>query len=152
MRTISFVVLGDPKAQKRHRTYTKGKGGKALPFPRQVDPSADDKSTFIAQALQWAPESPLDGPLSLNVHFFFPRPRSHYGTGRNAEKLKPSAPQHHTKKPDTDNCVKLVKDAMNGIFYRDDCQIVSLMAFKHYAETQPRTDITISRVPLDDTE
>jgi len=143
---ISFRVLGNPKAQKRHRTYTKGKGGKPLPFARQVDPSGTDKSDFLAQVYQFAPEKPMEGPLTLKVWFFFARPASHYGTGKNAGKLKANAPKLHTKKPDTDNLVKLVKDALTGVFYRDDSQIFGLMAFKGYAEGVPRTDVTLSVV------
>lgn len=141
---ISFTVLGDPKSQKRHRTYTKGKDGKPLEFARQVDPSATDKSDFLAQIFQFAPDKPLEGPLMLKVWFYFARPASHFGSGKNAGKLKNSAPKHHAKKPDCDNCVKLVKDAMNGVFYRDDSQIVQLFAFKSYADGTPRTDVVLS--------
>lgn len=140
---ISFSILGDPKSQKRHRTYTRGKGGRMLPFAKQVDPSKGDKADFIAQARQHAPESPLEGPLQLRVIFFFPRPKGHYGTGKNAGKLKGSAPMYHTSKPDCDNCVKLVKDAMSGVFYRDDAQVCTLIARKVYADGQPHTAVSL---------
>ena len=40
-----------------------------------------------------------------------------------------------TKKPDCDNIAKIVLDALNGIAYYDDSQVVSLVVRKHYAET-----------------
>lgn len=47
-----------------------------------------------------------------------------------------------TGKPDVDNCVKLLADALNGIVWRDDSQIVALTVTKAYG-TQPRTDVVV---------
>ena len=41
------------------------------------------------------------------MNFRFVRPKSHYGTGRNAKKLKPSAPPHHTQKPDATKLLRI---------------------------------------------
>ena len=38
----------------------------------------------------------------------------------------------HTKKPDLDNCIKFVKDCLNGIAWKDDSQVVRIVAYKHY--------------------
>ena len=46
-----------------------------------------------------------------------------------------------TKKPDADNLAKVV-DALNGIVWKDDAQIVSLAVCKVYAET-PGLDLVI---------
>lgn len=40
-----------------------------------------------------------------------------------------------TKKPDIDNIIKIVADALNGIAYYDDKQIISVYAKKAYSET-----------------
>lgn len=48
----------------------------------------------------------------------------------------------HTKKPDVDNLLKALLDALNGIAYADDAQIVKLSAQKVYAET-PRIEMII---------
>ena len=139
---IEFTVYGNPKAQKRHRTSTKDKQGNPLPFPRRHDPSATDKADFLAQTMEHRPETPLICPLDLLVSFVFPRPTSHYGTGRNAGKLKASAPAFHVTKPDLDNCLKLVLDALNGVFFLDDRQIMHINAYKLYGDT-PCTEIAI---------
>ena len=49
--------------------------------------------------------------VSLRCEFVFPRPLSHYGTGKNAGKLKDSAPVHYTKTPDVDKLVRGVADS-----------------------------------------
>jgi Holliday junction resolvase RusA-like endonuclease len=95
--------------------------------------------------MQNAPDSPWEGPLSLRLAFYFPRPTSHFGTGKNADRLKASAPKHHTKRPDADNLAKLVKDAMNGVFYLDDAQVVRLRVKKEYSRT-PRTFVMLRRL------
>ena len=48
------------------------------------------------------------------------------------------------KTPDLDNLIKFPLDVMNGEVWLDDKQIISILAFKHYAEV-PRTEITIHK-------
>jgi Holliday junction resolvase RusA-like endonuclease len=59
-----------------------------------------------------AGEALIDWPVSLDLAFFFPRPASHFQTGRNAGTLKGSAPIWHASKPDRDNLDKAVLDAL----------------------------------------
>ena len=142
MAKISLVILGDPKAQGRHRTYTKGRGGRPLPFAIQVDPSKKDKENLRVVVQQQAPEQPLDGPLAVELSFYFPYRSGDYGTGRNAGILKESAPIYHTVRPDCDNCIKLILDALKSVFWRDDSLISKLSATKCY-DQKPRTEIVI---------
>ena len=74
----------------------------------------------------------MTGPLSVSFSFAMPRPGSHYGTGRNADKLKPSAPAGHTSKPDITKLIRSTEDALKGIAWVDDTQIVSQSAGKMY--------------------
>lgn len=62
-----------------------------------------------------------------------PRPKSHYGTGRNAGLLKASAPSLHTSKPDLDNLAKMILDALNGTAYYDDSHVSDFRISKEYA-------------------
>jgi Holliday junction resolvase RusA-like endonuclease len=148
VKRITFEILGNPKAQQRHRTYTKGKDGRPLPFARNVDPSATDKDDLLAQIMQHRPEVPWAGPVSLTVYWFLPRPRSHYHTGKHAGELRPDAPVHCATKPDIDNLEKLLTDAMNGVFYQDDAQIVRVIKDKLYcpAAERPRTEVTLEKL------
>ena len=136
---ISFVVHGDPKAPKRHRHF-KGKG---MNFTSVYDPSKKEKENFLLKCMEHRPEAPFREGLRLVVRFYFPRTNSHYGTGKNQLKLKPNAPVLHTSRPDLDNCIKFVKDALNTVYWHDDSYICSLEASKEYDEV-PRTEISIT--------
>lgn len=76
-------------------------------------------------------------PVSLRCEFVFPRPKYHYGTGGNANKLKDSAPEHHVKTPDLDKLLRSVgdslADACGCVVLNNDNQIVSVHASKRYA-------------------
>jgi crossover junction endodeoxyribonuclease RusA len=47
---------------------------------------------------------------------------------------------------DLDNLVKAIQDALNGIAYGDDAQIVSLVAVKAVSPDDPRTEVEIATV------
>lgn len=134
-RTIELIIYGDPKAQKRHRSTSRGG------FTRQYDPSASDKADFLSVVQKNAPTTPFDSPLHLELNFYFSRPKSHY----NKKGLKQDAPIWHTSKPDNDNLYKLVGDALNKVFWRDDSVIVSTSITKRYDE-KPRTEIKITQI------
>jgi Holliday junction resolvase RusA-like endonuclease len=50
-----------------------------------------------------------------------------------------------TKKPDADNIAKIVCDALNGIAFLDDKQIVDARITKWYSDT-PRIEIIIQEI------
>ncbi len=136
MDKITFAIPGAPKAQKRHRHTKQGN------FVRVYDPSAQDKKDFLLQAMKYAPRVPYTGVVYVTVWFCLPRPKSHYRTGKFAGILKDSAPLWHISKSDLDNNIKLVFDSLNGVFWKDDSQICSLIAQKRYS-SEPRTVIQI---------
>lgn len=71
--------------------------------------------------------APLTGPLRLTVNAVWPWPKSM------TEKKRRVAGAHwRTSRPDADNIAKLVGDAMNGVVYADDAQIVSQTVTKQY--------------------
>jgi crossover junction endodeoxyribonuclease RusA len=76
--------------------------------------------------------SPMVGPVSTQVTFIFPRPKSHYRTGRYQFDLRSDAPEYHSSKPDTDKLLRAIGDALTGIVVRDDSQIAHLSAYKVY--------------------
>ena len=138
MGKIKFQVLGDPQAQKRHKHFKRGS------FVKVYDPSEEAKTNFLLTVQEYAPKSPIMTDIKLTVWFCMPRPKNHYGTGKNAGKLKDSAPVNHIKKPDLDNLLKFVMDSLGGrgIYWKDDAQVYSIIAIKLYHET-PRTVIQI---------
>ncbi len=48
----------------------------------------------------------------------------------------------HTKKPDADNIVKLIKDALSGVVYRDDSLVVDQIGRKRFADDE-RTEVVV---------
>lgn len=63
---------------------------------------------------------PFGGPVEVDLLFLFAKPKSNKSA-------------YHTQRPDADNLAKTVTDAMNGIVYKDDSQIVSIRARKEWA-------------------
>lgn len=76
----------------------------------------------------------LEGALVLEVYFHFPRPKSHYRTGKHAGVLKDTAPMFHATKPDVDKLVRAIGDALTGQVVRDDAQFSGVVATKLYGE------------------
>lgn len=138
---IIFTVYGNPNAQKRHRSVRRGK------FIQNYDPSDKDKTNFLLMVQENRPSKPIEGPIQLTAKFYIPRPKAHFGTGKNSGRLKESAPFYHIGKPDVDNLLKFLFDSLNGIFWKDDSQICVLGTDtgKYYSD-QPRTEITIESI------
>ena len=92
------------------------------------DQTVQHRNMLIAHiSREWGDKPPVTGPLAIGAHFLFPRPKGHYGSGRNAGKLKDSAPEYVTKAPDTDKLMRLLCDAVDiaGIC-EDDAQFVAI--------------------------
>jgi crossover junction endodeoxyribonuclease RusA len=139
---ISFVVHGLPVAQGSKRTVPIG-GGRY----RAVEDNAARLRVWRAAVADVAGQAMagrplLAGPLCLVADFLYPRPRSHYGTGRNVGRLKPHAPTYKASAPDVDKTVRAICDALSGVVFRDDAQVAELRVRKLWAE-QARCEIAV---------
>jgi len=137
MEPISFTVFGEPTAQGRPKFARRGN------FVQTYDPkkSVDYKSRVLAAALEVRPEKPLDIPLYVTIVAFRSIPKAMSKkkvTQAMRGELRP------TTKPDIDNIVKGVKDALKGVIWRDDSLVVSLFAAKYYDEV-PRVEVTVTK-------
>lgn len=74
-------------------------------------------------------KKPTDEPVNLIVAFYFPVFKSWSKAKKNA-----AINGEVTQKPDVSNLIKSVEDALNGVVYVDDCQIVRIVAVKHFVE------------------
>lgn len=84
----------------------------------------------------------LEGALSMTVKAYFQIPKS------KSKKIKHDMRMgdiRHTSRPDADNLLKLVGDALNGLAYHDDSQIVSATVEKWYSDT-PRVEVEIQEI------
>jgi Holliday junction resolvase RusA-like endonuclease len=145
VREVSFVVDGVPAPKGSKNPF----GGESNP---RTKPWQAAVATEAARAMDG--REIMAGPMRLQVTFWFPRPKNHFGTGRNIEKLKETAAHFHTSKPDIDKLVRAVGDALSGTVFRDDAQIVEMRAIKLYTSTGARALVTVGDVVLrrDDVE
>lgn len=90
---------------------------------------------YVTAAAAGRGGAPPGAEVRVEVVFYLPRPRAHYGTGRNAGRLRPAAPSFCAKKPDVDKLLRAVLDGLtdSGLL-RDDAQVVSCYAVKRYAD------------------
>lgn len=70
-------------------------------------------------------------PLEILVRFDQRRPKSHYKS--DGFTLKPSSPKYPTSKPDATKLLRSTEDALTGIAWRDDAQIIDQHVHKRYA-------------------
>ncbi|MCU7840872.1 MAG: RusA family crossover junction endodeoxyribonuclease [Candidatus Thiodiazotropha sp. (ex Troendleina suluensis)] len=82
------------------------------------------------------------GPVSMTVRLCMKMPES-WSKKRKDEAL--SGKIAATKKPDCSNVIKGIEDAMNGVVYRDDSQIIEQIIIKRYSAA-PQAIITVAEV------
>ena len=133
---VRIVVPGPPVAKGRPRFSTRGG------FARAYTP--EKTRTYEATLADagrdaMAGQPPLEGPLSLIMHVRLPIPPS-WPKKRRSAALDGSAKP--TGKPDADNYLKCV-DALNGIVWLDDGQIVDARVVKMYAD-EPQISVEVA--------
>ena len=126
---LHLTVYGTPGPQ---GSKTRNAHGAMYESSAKVKPWREAVKTAALDALHhddaWAA---LDGAVWLDVQFSLRRPKHHYGTGRNAGRLKPSAPPYPTGKPDLDKFVRSTQDALKDAgMLADDSVVASLSASK----------------------
>lgn len=84
-------------------------------------------------------QKPLEGALRVEIEAYMPIPKA---TSKKIWALIEKGEYPHIKKPDLDNLIKGGCDALNGICWLDDSQIVHLTVSKHYSHT-PRLVVRI---------
>jgi crossover junction endodeoxyribonuclease RusA len=122
-----------PQGSKRHIG-----NGRMVEMSKKVGPWREAVRAETAKRC----DAPLTGPIDVHLEFYVSRPASHYGTGRNSDKIKPSAPTYPDGRPDIDKLCRAVLDGLTeGGAWRDDGQVVYLAAAKFYG--QPGCRITV---------
>ncbi len=140
----SFTVWGiaAPQGSKRHV----GKGV-MLESSDRVRPWRQD--VRFAALEERPPNWDMATPMRLDLVFWFPRPASHYGTRNGISYLKVNAPIEpvSARIGDIDKLQRAVFDALTGVAYLDDRQVVEVEARKAYLmgpDAAPYTHITIA--------
>ena len=137
---IAFAVEGEPRGKERPRF---GNGQVYTP----------DKTTTYENQIKIAyyeqcgnVKFPEDSQLELFVKAYYKIPKSASKKRKAAmlsEQIRP------TKKPDGDNILKMVADALNGVCYKDDKNLVSMSIEKFYSD-MPRIEVTVQEAVITD--
>lgn len=133
---VSFTAYGLPQPAGSKRAFTHRHTGRVMVVDAakgsrgwKQEVAAAARAAMTTQAVDGGGLLP-DGPLALHVQFFLPRPKGHIG----ARGLRPSAPDYPTTRPDATKLLRAVEDALTGIIWRDDAQVVVQTVSKHYGE------------------
>lgn len=89
---------------------------------------------------------PSDGAFHLQVIFAFSRPKSHYKGGKLGGTHKETAPQYYTQKPDVTKLVRCLEDALKGVAWHDDSQVIATNASKCWTPVAPWVEVVIYKV------
>lgn len=145
---IKFFVPGRAASAGSKRAF-KTKDGKVViaPASKFTKPWMDSVKWFAMKKV--GSMCLLEGPLILTITFLLSRPKNHYGTGRNAGKLKLSAPPYPMVMPDLTKLVRAVEDALTGIIWKDDKQVVEQHTRKRYRD-KPGAEILIETLEAKD--
>jgi Holliday junction resolvase RusA-like endonuclease len=145
-----FVVYGHPQPAGSKKAFAIRKGGKPTGKVAVTDDAVHSRAWKQEVASACMVQSPpehgllLRGPLVLIVQFFVARPRGHFGTGRNEGKIRDSAPDFPTIRPDLTKLVRGVEDALTGVLWCDDSQVIAQHLAKFYGEPE-RAIVVVTR-------
>jgi Holliday junction resolvase RusA-like endonuclease len=137
MLLINFTVYGEPKGKQRARTFNKN-GITRTVTPQQTVDYETSVIISYTNAIKQIKETSND-PIYMDIKAYYYIPKN---TSEKKRKEMLTGRIRPVKKPDADNVIKIIADALNKIAYKDDSQIVSLTFEKYYDEI-PRVEVAI---------
>lgn len=133
---VWFEVPCSPVPLQRPKFSVRGKFAHVYDSPKNKEAKLFVR--FFALEAQGS-HPPLLGALTAELEFHMPKPKSKI--------RKHSTPYPYAdSKPDIDNLIKLVFDAIGGVVFKDDSQIIEVTAKKIWAKGDPKTVVKISEV------
>lgn len=138
MADVHIVLEGQPQGKGRPRFSARG--GFARAYTPAKTRSYEDRLRMAAE-VEMDCARLLEGPLFVWIEAVFVIPKS---WSKKKQALAMSNDLLPTGKPDVDNILKIV-DALNGVVWKDDSQIVSAQIAKFYG-TDPGLTIDVTRI------
>lgn len=135
---IEYFVAGTPKTQGSLKGFvvrSKETGKSRAVITHDNKPELRDWRATVRQVTADEMDGPITGPVELRIQFHLERPRS---------RLKMRFPD---VKPDLDKLARAVMDALKGVAYHDDNQVVGLVVSKIYAMPNEQTGAVIAIGP-----
>lgn len=125
---IEFIIEGKPKPKQSFRYTRQG----IRYTPKDVKAYAYEVAWYFYKKYpKWMPKIFNGTPLKVELHVYMKIPKSFNKTLKQRALTGELRP---LKKPDCDNISKNILDALNGVVYPDDKQIVELTIKKYYAD------------------
>lgn len=141
MQELKFKIPGSPIGQGRPKFSTIN--GHAVAYDPEKSRNYKAYVKLLAtQAMKEQGFTMIDGPCCLDILACFEVPKSKSKKFRQAALEGRERP---VKKPDIDNIVKALQDALNGLAYKDDSSIVFLSVAKCYSEV-PRVEVILREI------
>lgn len=139
-RDMIFTVEGKPQGKARARTFYNKQIGKMQSITPEQTKSYEDliRWSYISQGGKFYGEK----ALCIEIVAFYSIPKAFSKVKRNKAISGDIRP---TTKPDGDNIIKVVLDALNGVAYTDDKAVVSVCCSKYYS-TSPRVQVKIEKI------
>ena len=137
MATLKLTVPGEPKGKARPR-FSRTTGTTYTPS----NTAEYESRVLYFFKMEYPDWKPTEKPVSVRILAYYQIPKSSSMKRASQMKIGRIRP---TKRPDADNIAKAICDALNGVTYRDDAQIVSLGVHKLYS-TDPRVEVMIKEL------
>lgn len=135
---VKFTVFGEPKGKGRPRFNTRT--GHAITPKDTVNYETLVHMEYLHQCGN--ARFPDDAMLDMRIKAYYSIPQS---KSKKKKELMRAGVIRPTKKPDMDNCIKIIADALNKIAYHDDTQIVDCQVRKFYSD-DPRVEVRILEI------
>lgn len=141
MKTVRFIIAGDPKGKGRPRVVNRNGFSRAY-TPK--DTAMYENLVRVEYELQTDRyRFDDDVALEMKIDAYYSIPKS---TSKKKRELMKNGVIRPKKKPDMDNVVKIIADSLNNVSYKDDTQIVDCRCRKFYSD-DPRVEVTIQDIP-----
>jgi Holliday junction resolvase RusA-like endonuclease len=131
---MRFTVYGKPQPAGSKRGFVNKKTGGVIITDAAKGSRPWKQEVAGVAAMAMGDRTPWNLPLELSVEFFLARPKSHFNSKGD---LRPGAPEFPSVRPDATKLLRAVEDALTGIVWRDDAQVVTQEVTKRYADDMP---------------
>ncbi|AJP10614.1 RusA family crossover junction endodeoxyribonuclease [Clostridioides difficile] len=132
---VNFTIDGEPVGKERPRFN--------LATKRTYTPN---KTKSYEELIKWLYQSKVKyrftGYIKMTIRCYYSIAKSN---SKKVKEQKRNNVLRPSKKPDIDNVIKVVADSLNGIAYKDDTQIVEVVASKYYSD-KPRVEVMIEDI------
>ena len=135
---MDFEIEGAPVGKRRPRFTTVNGFAQAIKVDADVE--YENMVRLMFKLNKPTDYDLFDKPVSVRIEAYFPVPKS-FSNKRAGKALAGEIVP--TKKPDADNIAKIICDALNGVAYMDDTQVIELTVVKKYAK-EPKVKVSIS--------